>query len=239
MPLVRGHHSFDDHFTQIPNDWVRDSRLSFKARGLLAELMSHKSGWSISIKTLSNGKDGAHAIRAAVNELMEFGYLIRSDKRQRNDAGQLTDYVYTTCDPVVAKNSEIIGEKPTFGFPTLGFPTLDNQEHKNTIHKENYLKEIRTTDLVAQAYSDEFLSWWKIYPRRQQKGDAWKAWQQLVKKKQLPSLDVLLDATSRYAKRVDDPKFVKLPGGWLRAAMWDDEPLTTTTERKRITGYAD
>ena len=92
---------------------------------------------------------------------------------------------------------------------------------------------------VVQQFSDEFVSWWKVYPRRQQKGDAWKAWQQLAKKQQLPSIEVLLDATSRYAKRVDDPKFVKLPGGWLRAAMWDDEPLTTTTERKRITGYAD
>ena len=35
MPVIRGHHSFDNHFTQIPNHWLRDSRLSFKARGLM------------------------------------------------------------------------------------------------------------------------------------------------------------------------------------------------------------
>ena len=35
MPLIRGYHSFDDHFTQIPNSWLRDTRLSLKAIGLL------------------------------------------------------------------------------------------------------------------------------------------------------------------------------------------------------------
>ena len=41
MPLIRGHHTFDDQFVQIPNAWMRDNRLSLKARGLLAQIKTH------------------------------------------------------------------------------------------------------------------------------------------------------------------------------------------------------
>ena len=76
MPLIRGHHSFDDHFTQIPNAWLRDSRISLGAKGLLAQLLSHSPGWRISQESLaySNGI-GRDAIRTLINELLDAGYL--------------------------------------------------------------------------------------------------------------------------------------------------------------------
>ena len=81
---------------------------------------------------------------------------------------------------------------------------------------------------VAQSpYSDDFETWWKSYPRRQQKGDAWKAWQQLRKQKLLPAVDELVAASKAYELRVTDPQFRKLPGGWLRAHSWNDEPQQT------------
>lgn len=85
---------------------------------------------------------------------------------------------------------------------------------------------------VAQSpYSDDFEIWWKSYPRRQQKGDAWKAWEQLRKQKLLPTVDELLTASKAYERRVTDPQFRKLPGGWLRAHSWNDEPEQVTTSR--------
>ena len=74
-------------------------------------------------------------------------------------------------------------------------------------------------------YSPDFERFWKNYPRREQKGDAFKAWEQLRKKRLLPSLDVLTVAAEAYGLRVTDPKFRKLPAGWLRAEMWLDEPV--------------
>ena len=85
---------------------------------------------------------------------------------------------------------------------------------------------------VAQSpYSDDFETWWKSYPRRQQKGDAWKAWQQLRKQKLLPAVEELVAASKAYELRVTDPQFRKLPGGWLRAHSWNDEPEQVTTSR--------
>lgn len=100
MPLIRGHHSFDEKFTQIPNDWLRDPRLSLKAIGLLAQLMSHTPGWKLSIRSLARANGvGISTIKTAVLELEQFGYLNRSDKQQKDEEGKFADYVWTTQDP--------------------------------------------------------------------------------------------------------------------------------------------
>lgn len=100
MPLVRGHHAFDDHFTQIPNDWLRDARLSLKSIGLLAQIMSHTPGWRMSIRSLAkvNGT-GQDTIKSAILELEKCGYLSRSEQQIHNEDGTFADYEFKTQDP--------------------------------------------------------------------------------------------------------------------------------------------
>ncbi|WP_291053675.1 hypothetical protein [Herbiconiux sp.] len=82
----------------------------------------------------------------------------------------------------------------------------------------------------ATAYPDDFEQWWASYPRRESKGDALKAWNTLKKSKLLPPLQVLVMASEAYAARSDDPQFIKLPAGWLRAHKWNDEKTTAPAE---------
>ena len=97
MPLIRGHHSFDDHFAQIPNAWLRDSRLSLKAIGLLAQIMSHTPGWNMSIRALARANGtGQDTIKTAIMELEKHGYLTRSEKQKQNDDGTFADYDFVT-----------------------------------------------------------------------------------------------------------------------------------------------
>jgi hypothetical protein len=88
----------------------------------------------------------------------------------------------------------------------------------------------RDSDVGQQSpYSDDFLSWWRTYPRKESKGDAWKAWEQLRKSKQLPDVTDLNAATLTYARRkAGEPQFIKLPGGWLRDRKWEDETTAAT-----------
>lgn len=72
-------------------------------------------------------------------------------------------------------------------------------------------------------YSEDFEKFWKSYPRRLAKGDAWKAWCQLRKEKLLPSVDVLTVAAESYGRRNHDPEYQKYPAGWLRQHRWLDE----------------
>jgi biotin operon repressor len=217
MPLIRGHHSFDDHFTQIPNDWLRDKRISLGAKGLLAQLLSHSPGWRISQESL--GRDngvGRDAIRTLINELLEAGYLMRSEERERGEKGYLGGYTYTTQDP------------------TQDNPTQDNPLLKKTITKKNNLKN------NERIYSDsEFDSFWSYYPKKVDKGAALRAFKRAVKKQ---DADSVIAGAKAYAEdpNLPEKQFIKNPATWLNAEAWNNGPLPKrkTTDSKALEEWA-
>jgi hypothetical protein len=141
MPLIRGHHTFDDHFTQIPNDWVRDARLSLKAIGLLTQLMSHRPGWNMSVSSLARfNKTGVDTIKSAVKELELYGYLTRSDKQEHNEDGTFADFIWTTADP--------------FQNPATVKTADGKQDTKNTITKEHQVKKNKQENKASKITDD-------------------------------------------------------------------------------------
>lgn len=136
MPLIRGHHSVDDHFSQIPNDYLRDGRLSLKARGLLGLLMSHKEGWSLSIQSLvTQNIEGKDAIRSAIEELEALGYL---ERYQVNEGGRFGEVIFKTKDP----DAPLAGE-PLAGEPLAENPLTENPPPKNTKEKKTNTKNTK------------------------------------------------------------------------------------------------
>lgn len=210
MPLIRGNHSFDDHFTQIPNDWLRDKSLSLAAIGLLAQLLSHSPGWTITQDRLAKAnKIGRDAMRTILNELLDAGYLVRSEKRERNDRGQLAGYVYTTAEPTQAQ-------------PTLGEPTLDNPTHKKNSYLEQNQLEKNSKELSAHN-AELFKEFWKEYPRKLDKGKAERAFKSALTR---ASFEDVLAGVIRYRNdpnRLDE--FTKYPATWLNADSWENPPL--------------
>lgn len=208
MPLVRGFHSFDDHFTQIPNEWLRDSRLTFKARGLLAMLLSHSEGWSLSTAAIAEqNQEGKDAIRSAIAELQQFGYLNRS---QVNDNGRFGEAVWVTQDPTAT---------PLAGFPSSGFPSSGNPTPKNNNLKEEQLT-IKTKNISPQ---DLFTEFWNEYPRKLDKGKAKRAFASALNR---ATFEDILAGVIRYKNdpnRLDE--FTKYPASWLNADSWENGPL--------------
>jgi len=84
-----------DRFTIVPNDHLRDARLSWAARGMLAWLMSHMAGFEVTEAGLiAAGPVGRDGVRAIIRELEKHGYL----KRERVpilSGGSTVDYVLT------------------------------------------------------------------------------------------------------------------------------------------------
>lgn len=212
MALIRGQHSFDDHFTQIPNEWVRDKRLSLSAIGLLTQLMSHAPGWQITQESLARANGiGRDSMRTILNELMSAGYLIRSEKRRRNSLGHLAGYDYKTTEPT--------GLKPMLDNPTLGEPTQAEPTHKKNSLKEEQSKEQNAKE-SAQSFFKEF---WNEYPRKLDKGKALKAFKSALTR---ASFEDILAGAIMYR---DDPNrladFTKYPATWLNADAWENGPL--------------
>ncbi|MFI9772065.1 hypothetical protein ACIHJG_35170 [Streptomyces sp. NPDC052415] len=86
-----------DQFTQIANALFRDSRLSFKAKGLFGYVSTHTSGWQVTVADLvRSGPDGREAVRTGLQELEAHGYLIR--ERLRRPDGTLGEIVYCITD---------------------------------------------------------------------------------------------------------------------------------------------
>jgi hypothetical protein len=68
-----------NRYVVIPNEAVQNHALSFKARGVLAYLLSQPDHWTISGTALAKmaAQDGREAIRTALLELEQHGYLVR------------------------------------------------------------------------------------------------------------------------------------------------------------------
>ncbi len=217
MALIRGHHNFDDQFTQIPNAWLRDKRISLAAIGLMAQLMSHRPGWEITQENLAHANGcGRDRIRTVIDELLVAGYLQRSEQRQRNTAGQLAGYDYVTCDPTQ--------DSPMLGFPTQAEPTQANPLHKNTITREDHLEEEHLEERQLKL-QQEFNAFWEIYPRKLGKGEAKGAFVKAVDKF---GADVVLEGAKRFASdpNLPSPQFIPRAATWLNQERWDDEPYS-------------
>ena len=89
----------------------------------------------------------------------------------------------------------------------------------------------------AAGYSEDFERFWKAYPKRVNKGQAWKTWEKLRKAKELPEIEELCRAV-RWRKiaddwEKDDGRFIPHPSTWLNAHGWEDEACQEPPDDQR------
>lgn len=64
------------NFTSVSNSFLRDERISFKAKGLFCYMFSMSDDWNFTIKSIAKQqKDGEASIISSMNELKKFGYI--------------------------------------------------------------------------------------------------------------------------------------------------------------------
>ena len=110
-------------FTIMSNHHLRDKKLSLKAKGLLSLILSLPEDWDYTLKGLSYiCKEGVDAVRMAVKELEDAGYIER--RRFRNEKGQLKSIEYiiheipeTEEDTTEEPKSENTAQEPVFCQP--------------------------------------------------------------------------------------------------------------------------
>lgn len=101
----------------ILNDAIRDSRLSWRAKGILAGCLSLSGAKFSKQWIIDNGAEGRDAVIAALKELREFGYL--QNKVDRCDkTGRVLGEYYLVSD--VAIGADRLHRRP--GNPDAGFP---------------------------------------------------------------------------------------------------------------------
>lgn len=116
-------------------------------------------------------------------------------------------------------------EQPPNATHGQGLRTTTTTKDKELKNLSDGVERESETDKPKSPYSKAFEAWWLHYPKRESKGDAFRAWEVLRRSGRLPDFETLTAATETYAARMrDNPQFIKLAGGWLRDAKWEDAP---------------
>ena len=119
-------------YTVMSNHHLRNRALSLKAKGLLSQMLSLPEDWDYTLQGLARiNRESIDAIRQAIRELEQAGYIQRS--RERDEKGRLrgADYViFELPQPVPASVSPTL-ENPTLENPTQENPTLENPMQLN------------------------------------------------------------------------------------------------------------
>lgn len=81
--IIRTVHNRDNPYFQIDRTAVNDERLSYKAIGIYVYLMSKPDGWEANESDIATRHtDGRAAIRSGIQELIEYGYMVRVQIRK-------------------------------------------------------------------------------------------------------------------------------------------------------------
>ncbi|WP_160311685.1 hypothetical protein, partial [Streptacidiphilus melanogenes] len=97
-------------FTALPNYLLQDRRLSYTARGLLADLLSRPDGWREDGRQMADSSpQGRTAVGKALRELTHAGYYRVEKVRQADGTVVSESHVYDTPQPLPAPAAKVAG----------------------------------------------------------------------------------------------------------------------------------
>jgi len=167
-------HKRENPYAQIDKDILRNKNLSWKAKGLLAYLLSLPHDWKVHLnEVVKHSTDGATSTRSAFKELRESGYIRKVSTR--DDKGQITGWETIVYEvPIIEVKSTDDGEttlskKPDVENRHSGEAHTTNKEVTNN-EKSNKIKTIADTKTVSahkqiiDHYHNKFLAKYGVKP---------------------------------------------------------------------------
>ena len=140
-------------YTVMSNHHLRNKNLSLKAKGLLSQMLSLPDDWDYTLKGLAAiNKESVDAIRTAIWELEDAGYVVRT--RVRDERGCLRGcdyYVYEYPQASLSGSDGSAESVPPMLEPLASDSAVQEnpiQLNKEIQNKEIQNKEKQNTDLI-------------------------------------------------------------------------------------------
>jgi hypothetical protein len=131
------------NYTVMSNHHLRNKSLTLKAKGLLSQMLSLPDEWNYTLKGLALiNRESVEAIRTAVLELENEGYIVR--KQKRDEKGRMSDIEYTVYERLQRRGVAPPDERtqtqsePSPDYPVSENPITDNpiSENPTQLNKE-------------------------------------------------------------------------------------------------------
>jgi len=227
--------SLTKDFTQVPNKLLRNPNITSKAKAILCLLLSNKEGWCSHIITIQTMlKEKNDAIRAGLKELEKHGYFLRvkyRDKKTKIWRGSFWAYTDIPRQFNIQETLESLANKglePQPGFPDMDYPDMDEPDMEKPALIIHNIKKTNNKNTNNHITASQFEKFWKMYPRKVDKGKALTKWNNICSRKSTdrPTWKDIRSAihNQKESERWQDPKFIPHPTTWLNQSRWLDDP---------------
>lgn len=154
----------NDGYTVMSNHHLRNNDLSLKAKGLLSQMLSLPENWDYTLSGLSViNRESKDAIRSAINELEQAGYIRRHQTVDARGKFSVNEYIiYEQPQPRPSGDDSDSSDGDLSGQPLLDYPLTENPttEKPLTENPTQINKDILNTDLQSkeELITDSFSS---------------------------------------------------------------------------------
>lgn len=220
-----------ENFSIIINEVAKRKDLSARAKGIYYYLMTLPKDWKLYKEELTTHfTEGKDAINTAFKELEKAGYIT---KTQLKKEGKFDGWEYKIFESTEIGKPE--AEKPKAEKPKAENPYTGNPQLLNT----NIILSTKQTKEKKQNTTQEtdFTTFYNLYPKKTNKTDAIKKFEQLQKKG--ITLESILQKLEVYKKQIrrdnTEIKYIRNPARFLNTL--DDFEVQETKKRDIIKQY--
>lgn len=228
MSVVRVNHN--TNYTVMSNHHLRNMNLSLKAVGLLSKILSLPPEWDYTIEGLAAiCKDGVTAVKSALKELKDEGYLVVTKLMPDKTKSGRIEYIYDIYEQPQEKQALEKQEVENLQVEIQGV------ENRRQLNKDISSKDVLSKEELKTDYKEEFENLWSLYPNKKGKTNALNDY--IKARKAGVTFDEVLSGVYNYIEYINMEKtperYIKHGSTWFHQHCWEDD---YTTKRPMTTG---
>ena len=181
---------------------------------------AHEGAWPSQERLAAYANVSDRGVRKAVTNLIELGELrvAVADGHSRDQYKPNRYWITLECPPDCDGS---MWHRRVELSDTQGGTFEQSGRNFSTVRVEPQFL-LNSKETVENRYTNRFEDFWSAYPRREAKGQAFKAWRKAIK---VHNQQMIIEAAKRYGESyTGEYQFIPLASSWLNAERWLDEP---------------